>query len=211
MPPFIDLTGKTFNRLTVLERAKNKHGESSKWKCQCICGKKFITRGFAIRSGKTKSCGCLNKELSVIANTIHGMWKTHEYHTWQSMIQRCYNPKNPKFKRYGARNISICKKWKNDFKIFFNDMGKCPPSFTIERIDNDGNYEPSNCKWASAKEQANNTSRNALVTINSWTLNITQWATYVGLNARTIRTRLRLGWPIEKAIFKPVRYHKPYS
>lgn len=119
--------------------------------------------------------------------------------TWQAMMARCYQPSAPRYNRYGARGIVVCDRW-HDFKNFLEDMGERPRGLTIDRIDNDGNYEPDNCRWASAQTQARNRSNNRLLTYKGKTQCITAWASEIGLNRTTLRKRLDLGWSLEKAL-----------
>jgi len=213
MPPFVDLTGQTFNRLTVIERVEN--SKPIRWKCICDCGNTTIVETGPIKSGHTKSCGCLHieicRELGFRSST-HCMTNTPEYKSWECIKQRCNNPNDHSFNNYGGRGIVLCDKWQNDFVAFYKHVGPRPSIFhSIERINNNSNYEPGNVKWASAQEQANNTRRNHVIIIHGWSLNVTQWAKFVGLGNTTLLQRINAyGWPIAKAIFTPVQYHKSY-
>lgn len=157
---FEDLTDKQFGRLKVLKRhGKDKYNKIT-WLCKCECGKEKIIRGYSLKRGDTKSCGCLQRESAFKRAFIHGHAsknnQSHEYITWQSMIARCTNPKQDNYKNYGGRGIIVCEKW-FDFQNFIKDMGNKPSNkYTIDRIDVNGNYEPSNCKWVTWNEQAIN-------------------------------------------------------
>ena len=137
----------------------------------------------------------------------HGMRHTPEYEIWKSMKQRCYNPKNKRYSDWGGRGIKMCDRWKNSFKNFIEDMGKRPPDkHSIDRIDNDKDYCPENCKWATLDEQVNNARSNILITYNGKTLNVSQWSKLVNIKAFTILARINLlGWSHEKALTTPVR------
>jgi hypothetical protein len=149
MPARINIIGDNYERLKVLEFSHIGSGGRSFWKCVCNCGKFTTVSSQCLRAGMTKSCGCYR--------TIHGMCFTKEHRAWSRAKNDCFNKKSAKYRSYGGRGIIMCEKWRNSFQEFYRDMGKCPSkSYSLDRINNNGNYEPSNCHWATAKEQANN-------------------------------------------------------
>lgn len=154
----IDLTGKRFYRLLVMDRAPNPGGPAY-WYCKCDCGKKIRAAGGNLRKGATKSCGCWYSETRTTASKTHGLTKTPEHVSWVSMRTRCNNPRTDHFKYWGGRGITICKRW-DKFENFLEDMGLRPtPKHTLDRRNNEGNYCKSNCRWATVTEQNNNQRR----------------------------------------------------
>ena len=213
MSKFIDLSGQKFGRLTVISRAKS-NTRDARWLCKCICGNEKIILGYNLKNGITKSCGCLQRELSSKRLKMnnhqrkHGLYGTRIYRTWAHMKERCYNPTANNYCNYGGRGIKVCQCWKNSFQAFYDDVSKLPhfgeKGYSLDRINNDGNYEINNVRWATAKEQANNQRTNHLETYNGKTQTISQWASEFGINSDKLRLRIkRLGWSIEKALNTP--------
>ncbi len=187
-----DRTGKRYGNLIALSFSGMARGGNAMWKVQCDCGKVWDVRGSDLRSGNTTSCGCARVRIK------HGATRagkpTREYRTWKNMKTRCFNQNNSEFKNYGARGISVCERWRNSFGNFLEDMGECPPGLTLERVNNSGNYKPSNCRWATRKEQNRNSRRNRLLTVDGVTRCVSEWAELLNLPSSTIRMRLRRGW-----------------
>lgn len=152
----IDLTGQQIGRWTVLGYAGIDGGQA-RWHCRCECGTVSSVNGAYLRSGQSRSCGCLGIEL----RTTHGMYGTPLYRVWAAMLRRCENPKVERYPRYGGRGISVCERWHN-FQFFYDDImreiGPRPKGKTLDRINNDGNYEPGNVRWATPQEQYANSS-----------------------------------------------------
>lgn len=160
MSHIIDLTGQRFGRLVVIEKDENRNGKSTNayWKCKCDCGNEVSVISKSLRNGETKSCGCYRSEYWKGQMTTHGMSQSRIAHIWYSMRQRCANPSNPAYSEYGGRGIKVCDEWDNSFSSFCDWAMRSGYSekLSIDRIDNDGDYTPTNCKWSTAKEQANN-------------------------------------------------------
>lgn len=206
MGKFIDLTGQRFGRLTVIKKLGHR-GKHILWLCVCDCGTERAVASTHLRSGHSQSCGCLQKEHTVASSKTHGMSNTRIYREYASMKRRCDNPNVQDYSHYGGRGITICEEWRNDFMAFYNwaMANGYRDDLTIDRIDFNGNYEPSNCRWATMKEQANNTRRNSFLEFNGETKTVKQWAEIVGIRYGTLVARLNdYGWSVEKALTTPV-------
>lgn len=201
----IDLTGKTFGRLTVIERVESSN-KNAKWRCLCDCGKIVNVFGIDLKSGKTQSCGCLYSERLAERNYKHGLSNTKLMNIWRSMKDRCYNSKSRAFRIYGAEGKTVCEEWQ-EFKPFYDWAMShgYRDELTIERIDGTKGYSPENCCWATRQEQANNIRTNHLLTYNAETHTIAEWARLKNIPYSALRMRLYRGWNIEKALNTPVK------
>ena len=197
---FIDLTGQKFERLTVVKyHGKIGTAQMVAWQCMCDCGKAVIVSSGSLKTGKQKSCGCFRKEFMV----VHGGYKLPVFRIWATLKQRCLNPKAKGYENYGGRGIKVCESWL-EFENFFADMGHKPKGMSIDRIDSNGNYEPSNCRWATGKTQGQNKRNNHMLTAFGQTKSRSAFADEYKLSYNTLVTRLKLGWDIEKALLEPV-------
>lgn len=204
MGKIIDLTGQRFGRLTVLEIDCMPHKGHSRWICVCDCGEYVSVPSDCLRLGKSKSCGCLYRETIRTAGQKHGLRHTRLYQTWRSMKDRCYNPNNKWYKDYGGRGIYVCEEWRNDVKAFYDwaIANGYRDDLTIDRINVDGNYEPSNCRWADKKTQSNNRRACRFITAFGQTKTMKEWAEFVGISYNSLRWRLNHGYSPEDALTK---------
>jgi len=199
----IDLTGQRFGRLTVIGEASNKtKGGRPKWRCLCDCGKNTEVESSHLRSGDTQSCGCLSRDMTIARSIMHGKTHTRLFITWNSMRQRCRDKNCKNYPHYGGRGIKVCDEWDKDFTAFetWALSNGYADNLSIDRIDNEGNYEPSNCRWSDRLTQQNNTRKNHFISISEETHTIAEWARIKGLKPNTIHWRLRMGWKPEDAI-----------
>ena len=193
-----------FGRLTLVAMAEPRKGQPHGL-CRCDCGEEKVIAMSSLRNGLTKSCGCLRRETK--PGLTHGQAHTRTYNIWIGLKQRCSNPNHPAFKNYGGRGISFAPQWK-DFAVFLKDMGEAPEGTSIERVNNNRGYEPGNCIWADRLTQGRNTRRCRMITHAGETKTLGEWADQYGINRQTLAQRLRLGWPIEKALnHSPAAYH----
>lgn len=198
-----DLTGMKFNRLAV-ESFAYRDGKNYYWNCVCECGSKRRLQGGLLTSGKVVSCGCYNREVI----TKHGLDGNKLYHVLNSMKHRCDSPKSKSYHRYGGRGITVCDTWRNDPYSFIGwaMTHGYEDGLSIDRIDNDGNYCPENCRWVDKRTQARNTSHNTWLTYKGETKTISEWADEYGINRSTLCIRIhKMGWPIDKALETPLR------
>lgn len=215
MGKFVDLTGQKFNRLLVLERDFSKNKTRTYWKCRCDCGNYTIVDGVKLKNGSTKSCGCLNienRENHIKNHTTHHMCHTKLYNIWISMKKRCERENDRAYKWYGERGIKVCLEWlgENGFQNFYDwSMANgYSDGLSIDRIDNNGNYEPSNCRWVTMKMQANNTRRNIIVAYNGETKTLSELCDKYNLKYEIMYHRISdLELPFEVAM-KLKGFHK---
>lgn len=196
-PKLRNIAGLRFGRLTAISEAGLYQSRRVLWLCRCDCGAEIVARGDCLRSGVTKSCGCLRKELP----TTHGLTDTPEYNSWCSMRARCLNPNDQEAHNYSARGIAVCDRWSDNFEAFYGDMGPRPsPSHSLDRIDTDGNYEPGNCRWATATEQVRNRRVTIMVNVAGKEVSLAEAAQRAGVRYATAWNRMRMGWPIERVL-----------
>jgi hypothetical protein len=199
-----DIVGKRFGRLTVEARLPmNRHG-AIVWMCRCDCGGSTKADRQALRSGNTKSCGCLKREIISASRSTHGMSDSRTYRTWTTMRARCTYESVGAYKHYGGRGIKVCDRW-GVFENFYADMGDRPAGLSLERKNVNGNYEPDNCVWASNKEQGRNRRNNRLITLNGTALTAMEWSERLGIPRTTIMSRRRLGWTDREILTTPRR------
>lgn len=197
MPRFRDLTGEKFGRWSVISYSHTKYAEHF-WVCRCDCGTEKIVIGGSLKSGVSRSCGCLSREMSF----VHGMEKTKTYTTWAQMLSRCRNKKHASYSSYGGRGIKVCERW-HEFVNFYADMGEKPEGMSLDRIDNDGDYKPENCKWSTVKQQIRNRRVSPKFEWNGEQKSLAELAEMHGLPWRRVYERIRSGWSINDAL-KPI-------
>lgn len=210
MRPTIDLNkGDVFGRLTVLGMKRRETTGHRYWECRCLCGKIVRASSWDLRSGSVQSCGCQKRDKSIERCTTHGGCRTSEYSSWSNMISRCECKNSPYYKHYGGRGIVICKRWRKSFAAFLEDMGPKPsPKHELDRYpNNDGNYEPKNCRWATRKEQLRNMRITNMATVDGQTKSVAEWSEISGVNRKTITSRIQKGWTAKDAIFTKAVYN----
>ena len=201
-----DLTGKTFERLEVIKRDTEKNSRYAYWICACSCGAIKSIRGTSLTDGSTLSCGCYGREVGLSKGSEalikHGQTGTRLYRIWNAMKRRTTKPNDISYPLYGGRGIRVCAEWYNDFSVFkeWADKNGYIDNLSIDRINPDGNYEPSNCRWSTVTKQANNRRKNHFLTHDGKTMTIAEWSVVTGIDPRLISLRLRRGWTIKRAL-----------
>ena len=200
MSKHIDLTGQKFGRLTVVESFR----QNGSWmlKCLCDCGNFTMATSAQLKRGGKKSCGCYKKEITRARVTKHGKTDTRQFTIWKHIKERCYQPKCPKYKNYGGRGIIMCDNWRNNFKAFYewSLANGYADNLTIDRINNNGNYEPSNCRWVSQTEQQNNRNNNRIIIYEGHRYTAAQLAKKYKIPYKLFMGRLYNNWSVEQAI-----------
>lgn len=202
-----NLINQKFNKLLVLEKCDSKNNRVM-WKCRCDCGNITFLSTYCLTSNHTKSCGCIKGKNFCKIRQHHNLTKTKIYSIWKDIKKRCNNPNFKYYKNYGGRGITICDEWKNDFMSFYtwSMQNGYNENLSIDRINNDGNYEPSNCRWTDRITQANNKRNNHFLTFNGKTLTISQWSRELNIPKSTIEYRLYCKkLPIEKILSTPIK------
>lgn len=202
-----NIEGQTFGKLTAVEYSHS-DDYGAYWKCQCECGGTKVVRITRLRDGTTKSCGCLLKMAGERTKT-HGLtrgkkYQSKVYNAWSHMKQRCENPKAPNYESYGGRGIAVCERWRNSFEAFYEDMGKPPtPGHSIGRRNNNGNYEPDNCRWETETQQANNTRANRVFVLGSIIQTMKQISDSMKIPYALLSKRISSGWTLHDAVTIP--------
>lgn len=208
------IPGQIFGHLTLIREGERLQGRRHAW-FRCICGDVSIFSLNQVARGDRKSCGCRRQIDNAAAHTKHGRASSsgkrkaeRTYKTWQSMNERCSTPTHQKWDDYGGRGIMVCDRWRESFANFLADMGEKPAGLSLDRIDNNGHYEPGNCRWATWHEQQNNRRSNRVIEFRGERLTITQISVLTGIPSGTIGSRVDRGWTIEDAATRPCRVVK---
>jgi len=206
-----------FGRLFVVEyhgvKVYPSGGRKLQWLCMCDCGKTSIINGNSLVQGHVKSCGCLQSEVTITRNYVHGLSPksntVSSYHSWSAMVRRCTKPSDDNYYLYGARGITVCERWLS-ISSFVSDMGERPSALhTLERLDNSKGYEPGNVIWALPKDQANNRRTNRIITFKGKTQSLQKHCDDLGFRHGAIRSRLLSGWSVDDALGRRIKQYRP--
>jgi hypothetical protein len=201
-----DLTGEKFGRLTVIGVGAGKKAKA--WLCKCDCGEDIVVITSKLNTGHTRSCGCLKSEAWLMCvnkiNITHGKHGTPEYNAWKNMKKRCLNPSHKSYPNYGGRGIKVCNRWL-EFKNFYKDMGERTSSIhSLDRINNDGDYEPLNCRWGTRQEQNNNKRTTRFYNFYGTNKTLAEWSRIVGISHAALFDRLKRGWTLHQTLTTPL-------
>ena len=206
--------GDRFDRWTVIGKAETptRAKQGPYWFCQCLCGTKRAVLATSLSTERSRSCGCLQRDGAKARGRkvqVHGERHppTKEYRAWRAMKARCSNPNGPEYHRYGGRGVTVCSRWIHSYKNFLADMGRAPsPNHSVDRIDNDGNYEPSNCRWSTRTEQRRNSVDNKMLSFEGKSRCLSEWSEITGIKTATLWRRIYdHNWSIERALTTPVK------
>lgn len=196
-----DLKDQRFGRLVAKQRCLEKKTKDARWECVCDCGNTIVVYALSLKSGNTKSCGCLRKEEAKVSSMTHGFSYVPEYRVWQGIKERCYNKNHQYYPEYGGCGIVMSDEWKDDFVAFYKDMGSRPtPDHTIDRKYNTKGYSKDNCRWVTRIEQANNTKRNIHYTYNGISRTLAGWCRELGLNYDNVYYQIRNGSTFDEVV-----------
>jgi hypothetical protein len=206
----VGASGLAYHRWTILGAVTAPSGQGRRVMCRCECGTERVVRHCDLVSGASKSCGCWNKETQIKHGDARRGRCAPEYLIWVSMKSRCADPSDPHSRAHAGRGIRVCSRWQESYRDFLADMGRRPSSrHSLDRIDNDGNYEPGNCRWAMPATQTRNTRRARLLTVNGVTLPLAEWAERGGITLNTLNGRIKRGWTAEEAVFGQLKLFTP--
>jgi hypothetical protein len=209
----VDISNKKFGKLLAVKRCTNMSGKTA-WECKCDCGNITFVTTSNLTCNRIRSCGCLKIKQLLERSTTHNQRHTVLYSVWRGLRQRCNNPKHASYHNYGGRGITVCEEWDKSFQAFYDwsyangysteNQKDEKLKLTIDRIDNNGNYEPSNCRWVDRKTQTRNMRTTRFITFNGQNKSVSEWCEIYGIKLQTFNTRIRNGWSIEEALTKPI-------
>lgn len=207
MPKAIEVhSGDRYGQLLILREGPRDLSRKRQFYCRCVCEGEVLVRLCNLRSGNSTNCGCVRRSILVTRNWKHGGRGSGEYRSWANMIQRCHNPKHPKFQLYGGRGVRVDQRWRDSFQVFLDHIGPRPGAgYSVDRKDNEGHYRPGNVRWATQREQMRNTRINVIITAQGETATVAEWAERTGINPTTLYARIRRGWDDEDVVSVPVR------